>query len=152
MTEKQVGEERFIRLTLPHCCSSPKEVRTGTQTGLDPRDRSWSRGHGGILLSGLLSIACSVYFLIESKTPAWNAPTHDGLNPLHQSLTKKMPYSWILWKYFLNWSSLPSDDSSLSQVDKTIQHSTRIHRHQSLKRRSLSFGREAGWLMRERNR
>jgi len=23
----------FIQLTLPHCCSSPKEVRTGTQVG-----------------------------------------------------------------------------------------------------------------------
>jgi hypothetical protein len=31
MTKKQVGEE--ICLTLPHCCSSPKEVRTGTQAG-----------------------------------------------------------------------------------------------------------------------
>jgi hypothetical protein len=34
MTKKQVGErEEFIQLTLPHCCSSPKKVRTGTQTG-----------------------------------------------------------------------------------------------------------------------
>jgi hypothetical protein len=33
MTKKQDGEERFIQLTLPHCCSSPKEVRTGTQAG-----------------------------------------------------------------------------------------------------------------------
>jgi hypothetical protein len=23
----------FIQLTLPHCCSSPKEVRTGTKAG-----------------------------------------------------------------------------------------------------------------------
>ena len=23
----------FIQLTFPHCCSSPKEVRTGTQEG-----------------------------------------------------------------------------------------------------------------------
>jgi hypothetical protein len=29
MTKKQVGE--FIQLTLPHCCSSPKEVRSGIQ-------------------------------------------------------------------------------------------------------------------------
>ena len=33
MTKKQVGEERDIQLTFPHCCSSPKEVRTGTQAG-----------------------------------------------------------------------------------------------------------------------
>jgi hypothetical protein len=30
MTKKQVGEER---VTLPHCCSSLKEVRTRTQAG-----------------------------------------------------------------------------------------------------------------------
>jgi len=33
MTKKQVGKETFIQLTLPHSCSSPKEVRTGTQAG-----------------------------------------------------------------------------------------------------------------------
>jgi hypothetical protein len=25
MTKKQVGEERVYRLTLPHCCSSPRK-------------------------------------------------------------------------------------------------------------------------------
>jgi hypothetical protein len=29
----KLGRKGFIRLTLPHCCSSPKEVRTGTQAG-----------------------------------------------------------------------------------------------------------------------
>jgi hypothetical protein len=33
MTKKQLGKKGFIRLTLPHCCSSLKEVRTGTQAG-----------------------------------------------------------------------------------------------------------------------
>jgi hypothetical protein len=33
MTKKHLGRKRFIQLTLPHCRSSPKEVRTGTQTG-----------------------------------------------------------------------------------------------------------------------
>jgi hypothetical protein len=28
-----LGRKGFIRLTLPYCCSSPKEVRTGTQAG-----------------------------------------------------------------------------------------------------------------------
>jgi hypothetical protein len=32
MTKKHLGKKAFIHLTLPHCCSSPKEVRTGTQT------------------------------------------------------------------------------------------------------------------------
>jgi hypothetical protein len=33
MNKKQLGRKGFIQLTLPHCCSSPKEVSTGTQTG-----------------------------------------------------------------------------------------------------------------------
>jgi hypothetical protein len=33
MTKKQLGRKGFIQLTLPCCCSSLKEVRTGTQTG-----------------------------------------------------------------------------------------------------------------------
>jgi hypothetical protein len=33
MTKKQLGRKGFIQLTLPYCCLSPKEVRTGTQSG-----------------------------------------------------------------------------------------------------------------------
>jgi hypothetical protein len=33
MTKKQLGRKGFIQITLPHCCSSLKEVRTGTQAG-----------------------------------------------------------------------------------------------------------------------
>jgi hypothetical protein len=29
----KLGRKGFIRLTLPYCCSSPKEVKTGTQAG-----------------------------------------------------------------------------------------------------------------------
>jgi hypothetical protein len=29
----KLGRKGFIQLILPHCCSSPKEVRTGTQAG-----------------------------------------------------------------------------------------------------------------------
>ena len=38
MTKKQVGRKGFIQLTRPHCCSSPKDVRTGTQTGHEEGD------------------------------------------------------------------------------------------------------------------
>ena len=33
MTKKQLGSKGFIQLTLPHCCSSLKELRTRTQAG-----------------------------------------------------------------------------------------------------------------------
>ena len=32
MTKKNVAEEGIFQLTLPHCCSSPKEVWTGAHT------------------------------------------------------------------------------------------------------------------------
>jgi hypothetical protein len=31
MIKKQFGRKGFIQPKFPHCCSSPKEVRTGTQ-------------------------------------------------------------------------------------------------------------------------
>jgi hypothetical protein len=40
MTKKQVGKKGFIQLTLPHCSSPLKEVRTGTQTELELGGRS----------------------------------------------------------------------------------------------------------------
>ena len=60
----------FIQLTLPHCCSSPKGVRTGTQTEQEPKGRSWCRGHERVLLIGLLTLACSACFLREPRTRA----------------------------------------------------------------------------------
>jgi len=33
ISTKQLGRKGFIRLTLPHCCSSMKEIRTGTKAG-----------------------------------------------------------------------------------------------------------------------
>jgi hypothetical protein len=32
------------------------------------------------------------------------------------SLIEKMPYSWISWRHFLNWSSFLCDNYSLCQV------------------------------------
>jgi hypothetical protein len=30
---RKLGRKGFVQLTLPYCCSSPKDVRTGTQAG-----------------------------------------------------------------------------------------------------------------------
>ena len=49
-------------------CSSLKEVRIGTQTGLEPEGRNWCRGHGAVLLIGLLLMAWSGCFPIEHRT------------------------------------------------------------------------------------
>lgn len=37
-----------------HYSSLSKEVRTGSQAGLEAEGRSYCRGHGGVLLTGLL--------------------------------------------------------------------------------------------------
>jgi hypothetical protein len=40
MTKKEVGEERVYSAYTSHCCSSPKEHRTGTNTGQELGGRS----------------------------------------------------------------------------------------------------------------
>lgn len=53
---------------LPHLCSSWKEIRTDTETGQEPGERSWSRGYGEVLLTGLAFLAYSVCSLVEPRT------------------------------------------------------------------------------------
>jgi hypothetical protein len=74
-------------------------------------NRSWCRSHGGMFFTGLLPLACSACSLIEPRLPAqrWSHP--QGAFP-HWSLIEKMPYSWISWRHFLNWSSFSCDNSS----------------------------------------
>jgi hypothetical protein len=106
-------------LDFQHHSSSLKEIRTGTQTEQKPGGRSWCKGHGGVLLIGLLHRAsCSVFFLVELKTSSPEvAPPTVGWALPHQALFKKMSYSQMLWRGFLNWSSLLLDDSRLGGVE-----------------------------------
>lgn len=73
--------------------------------GQEPRSRSWHRDHGGVLLTDLLHLACSAYFLIEPRNQPRGGTIYDVLSP-PQSQIKKMPYrlaySLILLRYFLN--------------------------------------------------
>ena len=68
MTKTKLRRKGFIWLTLPHYSLSLKEGRTGTQTGQEPGGRSWCRGHGGVLLTGLLPMAWWACFLIECRS------------------------------------------------------------------------------------
>jgi hypothetical protein len=122
MTKSKSGREGFIWLTFPCDSSSLKEVRTGTQSGQESRSRSWCRGDGGVLLTDLLSMACSACFLIESKTISPGvASSPMSRVPPQQSLIKKLPYrlaySPILGRPGLNWGSLISDNSVSHQID-----------------------------------
>jgi len=115
MTKKQVGEERVYSAYT----SMLLFITKGSQDWNSSRSasRSWCRGHGGMLLTGLLLLTCSACFLIEPKT------TSPGMAPLIMgwalppwSLVEKMPYSWVSWRHFLNWGSFLWDNSSLCQV------------------------------------
>ena len=66
-----------------------KEVRTGTQSGQEPGGRS---GHGGLMLTGLLSMACSVYFSsrIQDHQPR-GGPTYNALGSL-QTISNRTLY------------------------------------------------------------
>lgn len=116
MTKETWGGKGSFGLHFPQHCSLEKKVRAETQTGLDPVSRTWYRGHAWVLLTGFLFVACSACFLVDLGTasPGMAPPTLDWALA-HQSLIKKMPYSWILWRHSLNWGSLLSD-FSLYQV------------------------------------
>jgi hypothetical protein len=117
-TKKQVGEERVysaytsILLFITKGRQDWNSSRSGS--------RSWCRGHGGMFFTGLLPLACSACSLIEPRLPAqrWHHLRGD-LPPW--SLIEKMPYSWISWRHFPNWSSFLSDNSSLCQLDTQNQ-------------------------------
>ena len=86
-----MGRRGLIQLPPPQHCSSLEGVRAGTQAGQEPAGRSWCRGHDWVQLTGLLLMACSACFLIESRTtsPGMASPTRDWALS-HQSLIKKM--------------------------------------------------------------
>jgi hypothetical protein len=81
MTKKQVGEERVYSAY----SSTLLFITKGSQDWNSSRSesRNWCRGHRGMLLTGLLPLACSACSLIEPKTtsPEMVPPTR-GLSPL----------------------------------------------------------------------
>lgn len=98
--------------------TSVEDISIGTQSWLEPRGKSWCKGHRRLLLTGLIHNAPSVCFLIESRTSnlrmasltmVWTLP--------HQLLVKKMAYRLayrpISWKHF----SIGPPSSLMCQVD-----------------------------------
>jgi len=85
-------------------------VHKGRELGLDLRPgrnpeagTNTELGHGGVLLTGLLTLACSTWFLIESRTMC-SGGTQYILDQVlsHQSLIKKIPYRFacspVVWR------------------------------------------------------
>lgn len=75
----------LFHLTTHHTVSL-RELKTGTQ------DKNWSRGHAGILLTGLLLAACYVFSLRGSCVLPRRGCVHSRLAFLHQPLVKEMFY------------------------------------------------------------
>jgi hypothetical protein len=74
MTKKQVGEERVYSAYT----STLLFITKGSQDWNSSRSgsRSWCRGHGGMLLTGLLPLACSLCFLIKPSTTSPGMAPH----------------------------------------------------------------------------
>lgn len=66
--ELGVGEQGLLFGFYILNLSSLQDVKAGTQTGKKRGGRSLGRGHRGALLTGLLLVACSVFFLIAPRT------------------------------------------------------------------------------------
>jgi hypothetical protein len=106
---KKLGRKGFIQLILPHYCSSPKEVRTGTYLGA---------GADAEAMEGCYLLACFpsiVQLAFEPRTtsPGMAPPTMGWALLL---LIEKMPYSWISWRHFIKGSSFLCNNSSWCQV------------------------------------
>ena len=69
------GRKGFIWLTLPHCCSSPKEVKERNSNKAGTWRQELIRRPWRVLPTGLLSLACSVCSLIEPRCPGMAPPT-----------------------------------------------------------------------------
>jgi hypothetical protein len=99
VTKNKSERKGFIHLTHPQCSPSLKEVRTGTQTGQEPRGRTGAEDYEGASLTELLS-------LLSYRTkdhPGMTPPTMYWALPL-QSLIKRITYrstySPILRRHF----------------------------------------------------
>ena len=80
-TRSKLGRKGIIGPTFPHCCSSPKEVRTGTQAGQEAG--ADAEVMEGCYLLSCFPLACSGCFLIEPKTTSPEMVPHTGgLSPL----------------------------------------------------------------------
>jgi hypothetical protein len=127
MTKKQFGEERIYSAynsTLLFITKGSQDWNSSTSGS-----RSWYWGYGGILLTGLLPLACSACFFIEPKTTSLGmAPLKMGWGLPPWPLIEKIPYSWISWKQFLKEDSFLCDNSTLCQNDTQIM-SVHMHCH-----------------------
>ena len=105
----KLGRKGFIQLTLPHCCSSPKDVRTGTQASQEAAAGAEAMEDFiyWVASPGLLSLLSN-----RTQDYQWDSTTHKGPS-YHLSLIEKVLYSWIPWRHCLKRGSFLWDNSCL---------------------------------------
>jgi hypothetical protein len=100
--EMKVGEERVYlaymstALFIPEGSQDRNSSRAGTWRQ-ELMQRSWRDAAHWLASRGLFSLLSN---RIQEHKPK-DGPIHNGLGP-PPSITKKIPYSWILWNYLLN--------------------------------------------------
>ena len=67
MTTSNLGRKGFIHSQFPYNCSSSKAVRAGLKQGSNLKAGADTETMKGLLLTGLLPMACSAFFLIEFR-------------------------------------------------------------------------------------
>ena len=115
----KLGRKGFILLTLPHSCSSQKEVRTGTQAGQESGPDAEAMEGCSLLTCffWLAQLALLLKQYIRIPAHSWKYPQAP---PPWSSLIEKMLHSWMSWRHFPSWNSFLCDNFSLCQIDTTI--------------------------------
>jgi hypothetical protein len=78
MTENNVGEKRAYFWEQCHIPLQPS-----VKSGQESWGRNWSRNHGGVLLTRLLLLTCSVCFLIPVRSTSPGVPPAQRARLLH---------------------------------------------------------------------
>lgn len=105
MTQSMSGGTGCVWLQLPHCGPSRKDVRTRTQGKETWRQELMQRPWSGVALLVCSSQLAQSGFYRTQEHPPKESTTKIDQTLSYQSLIKKIPSSWIVQSYFLNFSS-----------------------------------------------
>jgi hypothetical protein len=107
-------------------CQGRNANRAGTWRQ-EPMQRPWR-----VLLTGLLPKAFLACCLAELRTTSPGMKLLSRVCPLpHQSLIEKMPYSFILWRPFLNLNNSVSP-VDIRLADPVVPHTRESHKYTKL--------------------
>lgn len=125
--QRGLEREGSIWLISPDHCPARREIRAGTQAGQEPGGSNRCRGHGGVLLTGLLPMAYSACSRIHPRTlcPRVVSPPTAGCTLHINHSLKKCPTTHLEAKLIEAFSPLkfplPDDSSLCGDVRKATE-------------------------------